>query len=133
MLFLIIFFRICVKFCIQNIWMGAIGWWFPKPQLFICLINVFRVFVKLIMAWWVACQVLLHQKIEKKIQVLVPTQMYNQLIIQLSYYLNCKLHTISDDEIMKKNLILWKLSSIWVKMLHDITCNLNWIDIQVQL
>ncbi len=28
----------------------------------------------------------------------------------------------------KDELILWKLSFIWVKILHDIACNLNWIE-----
>jgi hypothetical protein len=29
-------------------------------------------------------------------------------------------------------LILWKLSYIWMKILNDITCNLNWIQIQLK-
>jgi hypothetical protein len=28
----------------------------------------------------------------------------------------------------KNELILWKLSSIWMKILNDITCNFNWIE-----
>jgi hypothetical protein len=30
----------------------------------------------------------------------------------------------------KDELILWKLSFIWVKILNDIACNLNWIEFE---
>jgi len=39
-------------------------------------------------------------------------------------------HTPSDDEMMEKNLILWKLSFIWMKTLNEIACNLNRIWMQ---
>jgi hypothetical protein len=29
-----------------------------------------------------------------------------------------------------KKMILWKLNSIWMEILNDIACNLNWIEIQ---
>jgi hypothetical protein len=41
--------------------------------------------------------------------------------------------TSNDHQIInwwKNELILWKLSFIWVKTLNDISCKLNWIPIQ---
>jgi hypothetical protein len=33
---------------------------------------------------------------------------------------------------MKDELILWKLSFIWMKYLNNIACNLNWIQIPLK-
>jgi len=33
----------------------------------------------------------------------------------------------------KNVLIMWKLNSIWMKILNDIACNLNWIYIEFKL
>jgi hypothetical protein len=39
------------------------------------------------------------------------------------------LYTTNDDE--KIELIFWNLCSIWLKILNDIACNLNLIQIQL--
>jgi hypothetical protein len=41
--------------------------------------------------------------------------------------------TINQSIDEKNELIFWKLSSIWMKILNDIACNLNLILIQFQL
>jgi hypothetical protein len=33
--------------------------------------------------------------------------------------------------INEKKLILWKLSYIWMKILNDIACNLNWVEFKI--
>ncbi len=49
--------------------------------------------------------------------------------MNLSYLGFALLHTISDNQMVKKiELLLWKLSSIQMKILNDIACKLelNW-------
>jgi hypothetical protein len=48
-------------------------------------------------------------------------------------YCCAQLVTINQSIGEKTKLILWKLSSIWMKILNDIACNLNLILIQFQL
>jgi hypothetical protein len=44
------------------------------------------------------------------------------------------MHNINDDDlILKKELILWKLSSIWKKILIDIAWDLNSIEFNLDL
>jgi hypothetical protein len=39
--------------------------------------------------------------------------------------------TTHDNQLMQKNLILWKLNYIWMKILNDIACHLSWIEFQI--
>jgi hypothetical protein len=49
--------------------------------------------------------------------------------IRLVLSATCALLMIINYSIDEKNeLILWKLSSIWMKILNDIAFNLNWIE-----
>jgi hypothetical protein len=41
----------------------------------------------------------------------------------------CSLHAINDNEMMKKILDFVKFMFILMKILNDIICNLNWIQI----
>jgi hypothetical protein len=61
------------------------------------------------------------------------------IILNFIYLFTWALHccallvTINQSFDEKNELILWKLSSIWMKILNDIACNLNLILIQFQL
>jgi hypothetical protein len=47
-------------------------------------------------------------------------------IMDSTYFSSMLLHTTNDDQ-----LILWKLSSIRMKIFYDIACNLNWNELNL--